>query len=142
MNDFAQHYSLLLGLNEDWLIKHVDLDIARQQVEIQLEHNTQCKPCSPQCGLPRPLKNHADERIWRHLDTMQSQTTIVARIPRTNCPDCGVRNVHLPWAAPHGRFTLLFSKSRRLSKDYEILEQSSKVFVYLTMVSQMLKRFY
>ena len=39
---------------------------------------------------------------------MRFQTTIFARIPRTNCPDCGVLNVHLPWAAPHGRFTLLF----------------------------------
>lgn len=32
------------------------------------------------------------------------------------------------------------SKSRRLSKDYEILEQSSEAFVYLTMISLMLKR--
>lgn len=32
------------------------------------------------------------------------------------------------------------SKSRRLSKDYEILEQSSEAFVYLTMIRLMLKR--
>ena len=61
MNDLAQHYSLLLGLNEDWRVKHVDLDLARQQVEIRLEYNAECRPCCPQCGVPRPLKDHAEE---------------------------------------------------------------------------------
>jgi len=32
------------------------------------------------------------------------------------------------------------SKSRRLSKDYEVLEQSTEAFVYLTMVQLMVKR--
>jgi transposase len=39
---------------------------------------------------------------------MQFETVIKARIPRTTCPEHGVRNVHIPWAEPHGRFTLLF----------------------------------
>lgn len=108
MNDLAQHYALLLGLREDWLVQSVDLDLGDQRVEIHLQHNPQANCCCPQCGLPQPLKDHAEERTWRHLDTMQFQTTIKARIPRTNCPDCGVLNIHIPWAAPHGRFTLLF----------------------------------
>lgn len=108
MNDLAQHYALLLGLREDWLVQSVDLDLGDQRVEIHLQHNPQANCCCPECGLPRPLKDHAEERTWRHLDTMQFQTTIKARIPRTNCPDCGVLNIHIPWAAPHGRFTLLF----------------------------------
>lgn len=39
---------------------------------------------------------------------MQFETVLVARVPRTKCPEHGVHNVHLPWASPHGRFTLLF----------------------------------
>jgi transposase len=108
MNDLAQHYALLLGLREDWLVQSVDLDLDALRVEIRLQHNPQCKCHCPDCGLPRPLKDHANERTWRHLDTMQFETVILARIPRTNCPDCGVLNIHIPWASPHGRFTLLF----------------------------------
>lgn len=108
MNDLAQHYALLLGLREDWLVQSVDLDLDALRVEIRLQHNPQCKCHCPACGLPRPLKDHANERTWRHLDTMQFETVILARIPRTNCPDCGVLNIHIPWASPHGRFTLLF----------------------------------
>lgn len=108
MNDLTQHYALLLGLKQDWLVQNVDLDLVAGRVEIQLEHNRECVCCCPECGQLRPLKDHAGERTWRHLDTMQFETVIVARTPRTNCPDCGVHNIHIPWAAPHGRFTLLF----------------------------------
>lgn len=94
MNDLAQHYSLLLGLNEDWLVENVDLDLEQQGVDIRLEHYAECQCCCPQCGVPRPLKDHAEERTWRHLDTMQFQNTIRARIPRSDCPERGVLNVH------------------------------------------------
>ena len=39
---------------------------------------------------------------------MQLETIITASLPRTRCPDCGVKTVAVPWAEPHGRFTLLF----------------------------------
>lgn len=108
MDLLSQHYALLLGLGEDWQVQSVDLDLDAQRVEIRLQHNPDMRCACPECGLPRPLKDHADERTWRHLDTMQFETVLVARVPRTNCPECGVHNVHVPWAEPHGRFTLLF----------------------------------
>lgn len=108
MNDLAQHDALLLGLNEDWLVIDVNLQLEQQRVEISLKHNPDIKCDCPECGTPRPLKDHTPERTWRHLNTMQFETVITARTPRTNCPDCGVHTVHIPWAEPHGRFTLLF----------------------------------
>jgi len=108
MNDLNQHYALLLGLREDWVVQSVDLDLEAQRVEIHLQDNPDSKCGCPECGLPSPLKDHSEERTWRHLDTMQFETVIKARIPRTNCPEHGVHNVHIPWASPHGRFTLLF----------------------------------
>ena len=47
-------------------------------------------------------------RVWRHLDSCQFQTFLRAEPPRVKCPERGVRQVRLPWAAPHARFTLLF----------------------------------
>ncbi|MDH5580159.1 MAG: ISL3 family transposase, partial [Betaproteobacteria bacterium] len=64
--------------------------------------------CCSGCGKPCPLKDHAPERQWRHLDTMQFTTTILARVPRTKCEECGVKTCSVPWAEPHGRYTLMF----------------------------------
>jgi len=108
MNNLSQHYKQLLGLGEDWLVQSVDLDLDALRVEIHLQHNPDIKCGCPECGQPCPLKDHTAERTWRHLDTMQFETVLVARVPRTKCPEHGVHNVHLPWASPHGRFTLLF----------------------------------
>jgi len=42
------------------------------------------------------------------MDTMQFETVMRARVPRTDCPQCGVKTCAVPWADLHGRFTLMF----------------------------------
>jgi transposase len=102
------HYGQLLGLDDSWQVSNVDLSLEEQRVEIRLEHRRGQPVCCPGCGQQRPLKDHAPERTWRHLDTMQFETILVARTPRTDCPECGVKTISVPWASPHGRFTLMF----------------------------------
>lgn len=107
MKTLAEHYGLLLGLEAAWQVADVDLSLEDQRVEIRLEPSGQPVCCSS-CGRTCPLHDHGPERTWRHLDTMQFETRIVARAPRTNCSECGVKTCAVPWAEPHGRFTLLF----------------------------------
>ena len=108
MDKLAERYRLLLGLDESWVVEDVDLDLTGQKVTIRLQRSREVGVCCQKCGEQRPLKDHAAERTWRHLDTMQFETVLIARTPRTNCPECGVHNVDVPWAEPHGRFTLAF----------------------------------
>lgn len=108
MDKLSIHYSQLLGLDFSWQVSSVNLSLEEQRVEVRLEHRRGEPVCCPDCGEQRPLKDHAPERTWRHLDTMQFETVLVARTPRTDCPDCGVKTISVPWASPHGRFTLLF----------------------------------
>lgn len=108
MSDLSKHYALLLGLDDAWLVVDVDLQLEEQRVEILLQSVPGHRYCCSECGCERSLKDHAPERKWRHLDTMQFETTLRARLPRTDCPDCGVKTVTAPWADPHGRFTLMF----------------------------------
>ncbi|MQA93011.1 MAG: ISL3 family transposase, partial [Gemmatimonas sp.] len=54
--------------------------------------------------------DHADERAWRHLDSCAFLTYLHACLPRVDCPEHGVRQVRLPWAEPHARFTTLFER--------------------------------
>ena len=73
MNKLSEHYGLLLGLDKSWRVAEVDLQLAAQRVEIRLESLAGQPVCCAQCGERRPLKDHAPERSWRHLDTMLSR---------------------------------------------------------------------
>ena len=65
---------------------------------------------TPECERQLPTYDHAEERAWRHLDSLQFLTYLHARPPRVSCPEHGVRQVRLPWAEPMSRFTNLFER--------------------------------
>ena len=104
----AAHYGLLLGINSPWQVKRVDLKLTAQRVDVEVEHDASAEVACPECGRACPRYDHAPERQWRHLDVMQFMTVIHARTPRCQCPEHGVVTVQVPWAEPHGRFTLMF----------------------------------
>jgi transposase len=107
MSELTEHYRLLLGLDAAWRVDHVDLSFEEGKVEIEVSHLGGPLAC-PECGQACPRADLAPEREWRHLDTMQFQTIVRARVPRANCAKCGVKTIAAPWADKHSRFTLLF----------------------------------
>src|SRR5262245_47886669 len=103
-------YRQLLGLTPPWTVIRVELQVKAQRVEVWAGHPDSARwPC-PDCATALPLYDHAEERVWRHLDSCQFQTYLHARPPRVQCPTHGVRQVRLPWAAPRARFTTLFER--------------------------------
>jgi len=109
-NELHRHYALLLGVKSPWGVSGVKLDMAGRRVEIELEwamgHGVPCAECGKRCTMA----DHAPERTWRHLDTMQFETLIRARVPRSRCPEHGVKTIGVSWAEPGSRFTLLFER--------------------------------
>lgn len=101
------HYAQLLGLGTDWRVDRVELALEHKRVSIVLEFVGREAMC-PDCGAESPLYDRAEERTWRHLDTMQFETLLQARVPRCRCAACGVKTIRLPWADRHSRFTMLF----------------------------------
>ena len=113
-------YQHLLGIEHPWTVSKVELDIGKQRVDVWVEHPKGVKwPC-PECGAEGTLHDHAEERVWRHLDSCQFQTFLHAHPPRVRCLEHGVRQVKLPWAEPRARFTLLFERFA-----IEVLRQTS-----------------
>ena len=118
----GDHYSQLLGLVEPWTIENIDLNVDQATLDIHvIEQDATAFPC-PECGTSSKLYDHAPERRWRHLDTMQFTTEIVARLPRVSCQTHGVKTVGVPWADPHARWTLLFERFAIL-----VLESTSNI---------------
>jgi transposase len=109
-SELQKHYALLLGIGSPWEVKTVDLSLAAKKVEIELGWQWGAAAKCPECGRECSIHDCAPERTWRHLDTMQFTTLIRARTPRADCPEHGVKTMLVPWAAPQGRFTLLFER--------------------------------
>ncbi len=107
MNKLTEHYSLLLGLDAAWKVSDVSLCLEENRVDILVTHVGGPVVC-PECGSQCTIADHAPERTWRHLDTMQFETRLRARVPRADCKACGVKTVSVPWAEKHSRFTLMF----------------------------------
>lgn len=103
-------YEKLLGIETPWSVTRVTLDVEAGRVDIFAEHPDRLQwPC-PDCQNSLSCRDHAPERIWRHLDSCQFQTYLHARIPRVDCPEHGVRQVAIPWAEARSRFTLLMER--------------------------------
>lgn len=106
----TDHYAALLGLPWPWFVANVELQLEQRRVDIHVDHRNDATWQCPVCAAPASLYDHAEQRTWRHLDTMQYGTYLHARIPRIECDEHGVKQVKLPWAEPKSRFTLLFER--------------------------------
>ena len=109
MNEsLREHYRKLLGLDKPWEVVEIELAMEHKRVEIRLAHRKGVRVSCPECGEGCAIHDEAPERQWRHLDIMQFETLLRARVPRANCSECGVKTIAVAWAGKHSRFTLLF----------------------------------
>lgn len=102
-----EHYKKLLGLPDPWEVEGVKISIEEVRVDIEVGYGGEEAPC-PICQRKCGFYDHQGKRTWRHLDTMQFVTQIHCATPRVNCPEHGIKNIQVPWAGKHSRFTLLF----------------------------------
>jgi transposase len=90
-----------------WRVTSTEFQGDPPQLELHLEHGSEgrvfCPECGQQCGIYDTV-----EKRWRHLNFFQYRCELVARVPRANCPDHGVKLTGVPWASPGSGFTLLF----------------------------------
>ena len=100
-------YTALLRLRAPWYISHIDVDVAAEEAHVFITHHHAQLPC-PTCGASCNVRDHGDERVWRHLDLWQAKSFLHATMPRTDCPEHGVLTVAIPWAEPNSRFTMGF----------------------------------
>jgi transposase len=113
MGDYIHtHYALLLGLNAPWRVQRVELNIDHKQIFVTLEYpaGLRLKCSQPGCSQECRIKDHREERRWRHLDTMQFETIVKARVPRSHCPEHGVKTIFIPWASRRSSFTWAFER--------------------------------
>jgi len=99
-------YEQILGINTPWHVEGVELKLDQGQILIAVEGSSAVEVC-PECGERAPRYDRVEKR-WRHLDTCQYQTVLIAKVPRVRCDKHGVRQVKVPWSEERSRFTALF----------------------------------
>jgi transposase len=100
-------YATILGITPPWEVIDVAVDSEQRLVEVRLATKPGTQLSCPECG--KPVSGYdTRERRWRHLDTCQFRTELVATVPRVDCGEHGVRQMKIPWAQDGSRFTALF----------------------------------
>ena len=99
---------LALGLVPPWMVKAANFDAQARRLDIEIDFAKGGRfPC-PHCREADCPVHDTAMQTWRHLDFFQHQAFLHARTPRITCPDCGVKQIAVPWARAGSGFTLLF----------------------------------
>jgi transposase len=106
MRELTEHYQLLLGLDPSWEVSDVSFSAKNHCVEIQILHIG--KYICPKCGALSQIHDYGKPRRWRHRDTMQYETILVASVPRCYCSECGPQTLPVPWGDRYSHFTQIF----------------------------------
>lgn len=94
-------FQKLLHLTPPWSVAEVALDPARREMEVRLRRDPNAALACPSCGA-------APRRRWRHLDTQDCKTCVVASVPRVKCAAHGVLQLPVSWAEEQARHTRAF----------------------------------
>ena len=103
-----QLYQQILGLVAPWQVESVTLKIQEKEIEVRVVFADTLWGC-PECQERMQIHGY-EERRWRHLDSCQFKTIIVARVPIVRCSEHGSQTVAVPWAEKYARFTRLFER--------------------------------
>jgi transposase len=105
--DEVSLYERILELQAPWFVEAVELDEGTGAVNVYVAVNEGEPLRCPVCDNVAPRYDKRP-RQWRHLDTCQYQTYVIADVPRVNCPEHGCLQIEVAWAEQRSRFTLMF----------------------------------
>jgi transposase len=92
------------------LVSKIELEEKDQRVNVYLEYISD-KAVDSETGDICTIYDHREERDWHHLDTMQYQTYLHARVPRVKNRLGNVYTIDVPWADRSQRHTYLLEKN-------------------------------
>lgn len=97
----------ILGIERPWAVD--DVIVAMQPKTVETSVIYEGPATCPICGETAP-RYDVRERRWRHLDIYEFEAYVIAKVPRTECSEHGVRQIAVPWADGRSGFTALFER--------------------------------
>lgn len=109
--EIKEFYTQSLGVRDPWRVAEVAILEETKSVEVRVECDPATAWADPDTGEQATIHGWR-ERRWRHLDTCEFATWVVAKVPRIKLSSGKVVTARVPWAEDYGRFTS--SMERRL----------------------------
>jgi transposase len=103
----TQLYEQLLGLSKPWSVDRVEVDLQGGHITVHVKCARDVIWGDPETNEDRAHVHGWVTRQWRHLDTCQLETRIVAEVPRLKFKSGRVEDAAVPWADRHSRLTLM-----------------------------------
>jgi transposase len=101
-------FKVALNLQDPWYIKSLEFNNTEKRLDIYIDFEVSSRFECSQCKAQNNAIHDTKDRIWRHLNFFQFKTYIHARVPRTECRECGaIRLIDVPWARRSAGLTLL-----------------------------------
>lgn len=101
-------FQMALGLIPPWLVDRSTFDPEQKRLDIYIDFSRGGQFTCTGCGREGCKAYDTVDKVWRHLNFFEHVTYLHARVPRTDCPTCGIGLVCVPWARAGSGFTLLF----------------------------------
>jgi transposase len=99
---------MALGISPPWLVERCDFNPEKKRLDIYIDFTRGGEFTCYGCGHEGCKAYDTVDKTWRHLNFFEHVTYLHARVPRTNCDNCGIGMVSVPWAREGSGFTLLF----------------------------------
>jgi transposase len=104
INDIRDFYAQSLGVKTPWHVTEVRILGDRKRIEVRVACREGTVWTDPETRQQAHVHGWR-ERSWRHLDTCEFETVVIASLPRLKLPSGRTMSVSVPWAEPGGRFT-------------------------------------
>jgi len=105
LTDIRDFYAQSANVLKPWKVVEVEICPETQSVEVRVECEDGTVWTDPKTR-ERAHVHEWRERRWRHLDTCEYKTVIIAKVPRLKLPSGETMTVVVPWSEEGGgRFT-------------------------------------
>lgn len=104
--DEKDWYSDIIGLDDGWVVDSVDYVESPYEVHIRVSYRgtVRCPVCGRRCS-----RHDTRERRWRERNVLSvARCIIIAKVPRSKCPEHGIHFIEVPWGGAASNLTRNF----------------------------------
>ena len=105
LSNLEEALNKLLSVSLPWEVGKIELQLKEKIVDVHIDFKKGSKFNCSQCGKECSAYD-SNERKWRHLDLFEFRCYLKIKVPRTNCPTCGVKVItDVPWGRINSHYS-------------------------------------
>jgi predicted RNA-binding Zn-ribbon protein involved in translation (DUF1610 family) len=104
--EYPAIFAATLGLAHPWQITAISFAGEVKRMDITIDLSKDCNFSCPTCGREAITCSEKSE-VWFHKNFFRYETYLHTRVPRFECPCCGLLLIKRPWSRKGSKFILI-----------------------------------